>query len=323
MPATKLTAEERREQAEADLEAELQRLVDSGEYAAWFQKMSLFHRYSPTNSLWIMAQLQQRAVTEGEWGHEPTGVVASYRTWEQLGRQVRKGERGIMVWHPKTYWVDPATGERTRPPTTDHDRARLDRRVSFGIGYVFDQASTDGEALELGSPAPLDAPRELADHLDRYCREHHIAVEVRPLRPGLHGYYQRDGDRIVLAEGSGAGDRMATLAHELAHREDPELISAHEAGDGSYYAHNRPDCEAVAEAAAHTITARFKHDITGHAAGYIAGWIRGDVERFKELHERVGLVTRQLVPPTQLDQVLTAARGLPAAERSREAGHRR
>jgi hypothetical protein len=197
--------------------------------------------------------------------------------------------------------------------------------VSFGIGYVFDQASTDGEALELGSPAPVDAPRELADHLDRYCREHGVAVEVRPLRAGLHGYYQRDGDRIVLADGSSAGERVATLAHELAHREDPELIAAHEAGDRSYYAHNRPDCEAVAEAAAHTISARFQHDITGHAAGYIAGWIRGDVERFKELHERVGLVTRQLVPPTQLDQALTAARTLTltAADRSRESGRRR
>ena len=322
MPATKLTVEERREQAEAALEAELQRIVDSGEYAAWFQKMSLFHRYSPTNSMWIMAQLQQRAAA-GERGPEPTGVVASYRTWQQLGRQVRKGERGIMVWHPKTHWVDPATGERARPPKTAQDRARLDRRVSFGIGYVFDQASTDGEPLELGRPAPADAPRELADHLDRYCRQHRIAVEVRPLRPGLHGYYQREGDRIVLADGASAGERVATLAHELAHREDPELIAAHEAGDRSYYAHNRPDCEAVAEASAHTLSARFGHDITDNAAGYIAGWIRGDVERFKQLHERVGLVSGQLVPPNRLDELLTAARTNVAEERIVEMGRRR
>lgn len=132
MPATKLTVEERREQAEAALEAELHRIVDSGEYAAWFQKMSLFHRYSPTNSMWIMAQLQQRAGAEGERGPEPTGVVASYRTWQQLGRQVRKGERGNMVWHPKTHWVDPATGEHARPPRVLRDRLRvrsgIDRR---------------------------------------------------------------------------------------------------------------------------------------------------------------------------------------------------
>jgi antirestriction protein ArdC len=317
MDATKLTAEERRAEAEAELEAELRRIVDSGEYAEWFRKMSLFHRYSPTNSLWIMAQLQQRAASER--GFEATGVVASYRTWQQLGRQVRKGERGIMVWHPKPYWIDPATGERVRPPSTDHDKARLDRKVSFSIGYVFDQASTDGEPLELGRPAPEFAPRELADHLDRYCRQNRITVEVKALQPGLSGYYQREGDRVVLAASGSPGERVATLAHELAHREDPELIVAHQSGDRSYYAHNRPDCEAVAEAAAHTISARFGLDITGHSAGYIAGWIRGDVERFKQLHERVGQVTRQLVPPLELDEVLNAARSHVPQQRTRTA----
>ncbi|HEX2029177.1 MAG TPA: hypothetical protein VHF25_14380, partial [Nitriliruptorales bacterium] len=133
-------------------------------------------------------------------------------------------------------------------------------------------------------------------------------VELRKLRPGLSGYYQREGDRIVLRAGDSPGGRSATLAHELAHREDPELIAAHGAGDRGYYTHNRPDCEAVAEAAAHTISARFVYDITGHSAGYIAGWIRGDVERFKQLHERVGLVARQLLPPDVLDRLLDAAR---------------
>lgn len=323
MGTTRLSTDERRAQAEAQLEAELRRIVDSGEYAAWFRAMSQLHRYSPANSLWILAQLRQRAAA-GRGGPEPTGVVASYRTWQQLGRQVRKGEHGIMVWHPKPYWVDPATGERVPPPKADRDRARLDRRTGFGIGYVFDQASTDGEPLpELSRPTPEAAPHELAAHLDRYRREHRVAVEVRPLPSGLGGYYQREGDRIVLSETVSPGERVAVLAHELAHREDPELIAAHEVGDLTYYGHNRPDCEAVAEAAAHTISARFGHDITGHAAGYIAGWIRGDVDRFKQLHDRVGQVTRQLVPPHQLDEILTAARTQLATQTTRTAGRSR
>ena len=324
MPAAKMSLEERRAAAETALEDDLARIVDSGEYGAWFRTMSLFHRYSPTNSLWIMAQLRQRAATDGARGFEPTGVVASYRTWQQLGRHVRKGERGIMVWHPKPYWVDPATGQRVRPPTTAHDRARLQRRTGFGVGYVFDQASTDGDALpELGRPAPEAAPRELADHLDRYCRDHRIAVDVRALRPGLGGYYQREGDRIVLAESVSPGERVAVLAHELAHREDPELIAAHETGDRGYYAHNRPDCEAVAEAVAHTVSARFGHDVTGHSAGYIAGWIAGDVDRFRQLHERVGQVTRQLLPPHRLDELLTAARTQAPQRTARTGGRSR
>ena len=301
MCATQTSVEERRAAAEDALERELRRIVDSGEYGQWFRRMSLFHRYAPANSLWIMGQLADRP--------DATGVVASYRTWQQLGRQVRKGERGVMVWYPKPYWVDPATGDRVRPPKSEADQARLHRRVAFGVGYVFDLSATDGEPLpELARPAPDQAPQELADHLDRYCRDHQITVETRQLPQGLAGYYQREADRIVLDAGASPGERLATLAHELAHREDPKLIAAHAAGDRGYYAHNRPDCEAVAEAAAHTISARFGHDITGHSAGYIAGWVRGDVDRFKQLHERVGQVTRQLVPPDHLDQVLDAAR---------------
>ena len=309
MPNSLTAPEDRRAAAEDVLERELRRIVDSGEYGEWFRRMSLFHRYTPTNSLWIMAQLAGRK--------DASGIVASYRTWQQLGRQVRKGERGIMVWHPRPYWVDPATGERAKPSASEADRGRLKRRVSFGVGYVFDLSATEGEPLpQLGRPAPDRAPQELGDHLHRYCAEHRIAVEIRQLREALAGYYQRDGDRIVLGSGITNGERVAVLAHELAHREDPELVAAHVAGDRAYYAHNRPDCEAVAEAAAHTISARFGHDITGHSAGYIADWIRGDIDRFKQLHERVGQVTRQLVPPNQLDEVLDAARTRVTAEAS-------
>ena len=305
---TRPTPEERRAAAQQLLEEELQRLVDSGEYGAWFAKMASFHRYSPTNTLWILTQAPEAT------------RVASYRTWQQLDRHVRKNETGIMVFHPKPYWVDPTTGDKTRPPRTDADRRRLEKRTGFGIGYVFDIAQTDGAPLpELGRPAPADAPQALNDHLVGWCAEQGVTVATEPLPAGLYGYYQRDRDRIVLADASSSGERAATLAHELAHRQDPELQAAELAGDRRYYAHHRPDCEAVAEAAAHTITARFGHDITGHAAGYIAGWVDGDVGRLTALQQRVGQVTHTLLPPDRLDVALTAA----ASRATDQTRHRR
>ena len=293
----RISPEERHAQAQAQLDAELRRIVDSGEYATWFSKMASFHRYSPTNTMWILGQAPQAT------------KVASYRTWQQLGRQVRKGETGIMVFHPKPYWVDPATGQRIPPPRSDVQRARAEQRTGFGVGHVFDVAQTDGEPLpELGRPAPADAPEALREHLERWCAEQHVTVTTRALPPGLAGYYRRDTDQIVLATDNTPGEAVATLAHELAHRHDPELVHAEIVGDRRYYAHHRPDCEAVAEAAAHAISARFGHDITGHAAGYIAGWVDGDVDRLVALQGRVGKVTATLLPPDQLDLALDVAR---------------
>jgi len=294
--------EQRRAEVQARLAAELRRIVDSGEYAAWFTKLAAFHRYSPTNAAWILAQAPEAT------------KVASYRTWQQVGRQVRKGETGIMVFHPKPYWVDPTTGDRVRPPRDPARRARIEQRIGFGVGHVFDVAQTDGEPLPgLGRPAPATAPRALADHLDGWCGEQGVTVETGELPPGLYGYYQRDGDRIVLATSNTAGERVATLAHELAHRQDPELLRAEVVGDRRYYAHHRADCEAVAEATAHAISARFNHDLTGHAAGYIASWVGGDVDRLTALHQRVGKVTATLLPPDRLDLALDAARQQAAA----------
>jgi antirestriction protein ArdC len=305
------TVEQRHAEVQARLEAELRRIIDSGEYAAWFAKLASFHRYSPTNTMWILAQAPQAT------------RVASYRTWQQVGRHVRKGETGIMVFHPKPYWVDPSTGGRVRPPRTPAERGRLEQRIGFGVGHVFDVTQTDGAPLpELGRPAPAEAPAALTAHLDGWCREQGVSVETRDLPDGLYGYYQRDGDRVVLATTNTAGERVATLAHELAHRQDPELLRAGEVGDRRYYAHHRADCEAVAEAAAHAISARFNFDITAHSAGYIAGWVDGDVDRLKALHARVGQVTTTVLPPDRLDLALQAARQQAATRSSGRAARR-
>jgi len=309
-PATP-TVEQRRMEVQARLDAELRRIIDSGEYAAWFAKTAAFHRYSPTNTAWILAQAPQAT------------KVASYRTWQQVGRQVRHGETGIMVFHPKPYWVDPTSGDRVRPPRSAADRARREQRIGFGIGHVFDVAQTDGDPLpELGRPAPADAPKALADHLEGWCAEQGVTIEARDLPAGLYGYYQRDRDRIVLAAASSPGERLATLAHELSHRQDPELLRAEMVGDRRYYAHNRADCEAVAEAAAHALSARFNHDITGHSAGYIATWVDGDPDRLTELQQRVGKVTASVLPPDQLDLALQAARTQTAVRPAARAARR-
>ena len=82
MSTNRVPMEERRAAAEEALERELRRIVESGEYGHWFRRMSLFHRYAPANSLWIMAQLANRA--------DAAGIVAPSPDPALLRRYVRR-----------------------------------------------------------------------------------------------------------------------------------------------------------------------------------------------------------------------------------------
>ena len=60
-------------------------LRQSEAWARFLAFAQAFHSYSLNNLLLILAQ--RPAATQ----------VAGYRTWQKLGRQVRKGERGIRI----------------------------------------------------------------------------------------------------------------------------------------------------------------------------------------------------------------------------------
>ena len=68
-------------------------------------------------------------------GFQPSRV-AGYRTWRKMGRQVRRGERGLAILAPVTCKIEPSDGE-------EEER----RVVGFRVVHVFDLSQTDGEPL--------------------------------------------------------------------------------------------------------------------------------------------------------------------------------
>jgi len=66
-------------------------LVESQAWRAMLDTAAKFHSYSLGNLLLIALQAPQAT------------RVAGFRSWQSLGRQVRKGERGIAILAPCTY----------------------------------------------------------------------------------------------------------------------------------------------------------------------------------------------------------------------------
>src|SRR4029077_14962989 len=79
----------------------VERMADSETFAAWLRARATFHDYSFGNVCLIVSQRPDAT------------QVAGYKTWQSLGRQVRKGERGIRILAPCVRKVEDETAERT------------------------------------------------------------------------------------------------------------------------------------------------------------------------------------------------------------------
>jgi len=140
-------------------------LVESDGWRAMLDTAAKFHSYSLGNLLLIGAQAPQAT------------RVAGFRTWQSVGRQVRKGERGIAILAPCTYRLkadraEPAglaTPAGQKPATSCSGGAAPDagggQVRGFRVVHVFALHQTEGAPLPDVAPsllvgqAPARTPR--------------------------------------------------------------------------------------------------------------------------------------------------------------------
>jgi len=66
---------------------------------------SAFHGYSIGNQLWALSQCAARKI--------PLGPIATFKKWQELGRQVQKGQKAISLVMPVTIAKKDDQGEKT------------------------------------------------------------------------------------------------------------------------------------------------------------------------------------------------------------------
>jgi antirestriction protein ArdC len=201
--------------------------------------------------------------------------VAGYRTWQKLGRQVRKGEKAIRILAPCRVKV----GE----VESDEGTRAAFRVVGFKSASVFDVSQTEGEPLPDLEYRPLEG--EAPDFADFVCGVAMSAgLEIRrePLPGGMNGYLHRAERLIVVDSECSSAMAAKVVGHELGHQFDTWLIENPDA-----YSAHRGDCEAVAESVAYVIAARFGLDAGPSAVGYVAAWVDGKADRVRDLAERI------------------------------------
>lgn len=160
-----------------------------------------FHRYSFWNTMAILCQ-------------RPDATrVAGYRTWQRLGRQVRRGEHGIRILAPCIY--------RVPNEDTDGDPRHVVR--GWRVVTVFDLAQTDGDPLP-DAPVTIldgDAPAGLLHQLRCLIHADGYGFALAPLPDGAPtgalGVTDHVARRVTVRDDLPGAQQAKTAAHELAH----------------------------------------------------------------------------------------------------------
>jgi len=268
---TNKTPEERRAEAEAlqaTIAEQVEALRDSEAWTRFLRFVQSFHSYSLGNLLLILAQ-------KPEATH-----VAGYRKWQKLGRQVRKGERGIRIFGGRE------VTETVEDESTGEEKER--RRVRFFPISVFDMSQTDPIDTEADDPATLaqrltgDDPHGIVEAVTDYLTAQGWSLTRQPIPGETNGYTTADGTQHVVIDANLSPAQAAkTALHEAAH------VILHAEEDQTEYLEHRGVKETEAESVAYVIAGTLGIDTSAYSIGYVAGWSDCDVDTIKETAARV------------------------------------
>jgi hypothetical protein len=168
---------------------------------AYLGAMARFHSYSFGN---IMAIARQRPAATR---------VAGLRAWNELGRFVRKGEKGIQILAPMIGQRRRRDAEEQEPSTTDAKPAPM--LIGFRAVYVFDIGQTDGAELPEFDHTITGEIGGQRDKLIAFLATQNIKLEFNEkIAPALGVSY---GGKIVILPGQSKAEEFTTLVHETAH----------------------------------------------------------------------------------------------------------
>jgi hypothetical protein len=242
---------------------------------SYLAAMSRFRQYSWNNVLMISSQRPHAT------------QVAGIHTWNDLGRKVKKGEKGIMIFAPVVVKRD-----RT---ATDPEPKEPFRLAGFRTAYVFDRDQTEGKPVPEFAKTTGD-PKDYTEKLKAIAARRGISVEYdSAIAPALG---TSSGGKIQLRPDLGAAEEFSTLAHELAH----EIL--HKDKD----ARGLPKVvrETQAEAVAYVVSRGIGLETNTAAADYIALY-NGDKATLAK-----SLSTIQETSAKILDELLPEQRPFPA-----------
>lgn len=255
-----------------NLETGVAELFTSERYQEYLKTMSKFHNYSFNNTLLIAMQRPDAT------------LVTGYRNWQSMGRQVKKGEKGITIIAPAPIKrkKEQAVLDQDQKPVIGSDGKPKTEEVEvtlpcFKAITVFDIEQTTGEPIQTLAPEILTAAVEDYDLFLQAIREiAPVPIRFDTIDGSANGYYHNLDKEIVVKKDMSQSQTLKTVIHETAHARlhDKEIM------ESQGIEKDRLTKEVEAESVAYCVCSAFELDTSEYSFPYIAGWSSG-----KEMRE--------------------------------------
>lgn len=275
----KRTPEERHKEIDElskRLESGIQEYLHSNRYKELLDAFAKFPNYSLNNTILIMLQ------------RPDASLVNSYTGWQKLGRNVRRGEKGIAIWAPMPVKVkseqqklDEKGNPILKPDGTPEMESIEHKHINgFKIQHTFDIKQTevraDAKAPDLNVVKELNGDYENYDALMKaiYAASP-VPITVEKLDTGVRGYFNPSENRICIKEGLSQQSEIEVVCHELGHallHNSDQIIKRHESGLSEL---TTAEKELEAESVSYIVSAHYGIDTSSYSFPYTSTWLTG------------------------------------------------
>lgn len=231
---------------------------------------SKFYNYSFRNTMLIYLQNPQATYVKG------------YKAWNQLGRYVKKGSKGLSILAPCF---------RTKHDVGQEEEEKKCEKVisGFRVTYVYDIADTDGSdeylpVLVKGLTGNSETQQKLYERILEVISKEYQVTEVMGI--AAKGSYNRETGKICVRGDLDYLQKIKTLLHEYAHAIDFKL---HPESDVK---HNQR--ELIAESVAYVVSENLGLDTGSYSISYINTWM-GDKDGLKSIADTVQKISAQII----------------------------
>ena len=261
------------------IESSLAAINTNEDWLNYLSFQSLFYNYSFGNTILIYSQNPQATYVRG------------YKAWNQLGRYVKRGSKGLAILAPCFKKVEDFKEPENKSLYQDAEGEKETKKVisGFRVTYVYDIADTDGSdeylpVLVKGLAGNSDAEKEIYERLLAFISTEHIVQEVTGT--ASKGSYNLDTGIICVRADLEYLQKIKTLLHEYAHAIDFKL-------------HPEPDVsrnrrELIAESVAFVVSMRLGLDTSSYSMSYIKSWLK-DADELKIIADTVQKVSARII----------------------------